>query len=408
MSDVLGDGSDPLMNTAPPGGRMPDFLLIGAQRSSTTRLHHCLNDHPQIAMPDEEIAFFEQGPFSRAQLRDFQALFADARPDQLVGIKRPTYLALPDCAQRIHELVPDAKLIVVLRDPVDRAISSYYHYVLHGFIPCVPIEEGMPELLAGRWQARYPRSWEILDFGFYGRHLLRYQELFSPERILVVYYDDMRRNGLETLRRCYRFLGVDERFAPPSLATEFQRGVYSLPRLRLRTWSNRFRFVYTEGGTRLSPKQHSRFDRAVLRMCDALERNLLGDVQERPPVLSDALRAALIELYAADVRVLGTLEGVAPPPWPTFETPVPTAAARRPARSDGSLPRKHVIPWLVGRLALFTVASVRRRLSPLHVQYVVRKRLGLLDLRVRLRRRCRELRLAGRRSRLPGRRGDDG
>lgn len=248
-------------------------------------------------LPPEEIAFFEEGSFKRTPRSDLQALFADALPNQIVGIKRPSYLALPDCARRIRELVPDAKLIAVLRNPVDRAIAAYYHYVLNGFVPCVPIEEGMPKLLAGRWQARHPRSWEILEFGFYGRQLRLYRELFGPERILVLYYSEMQRNALDTVRRCYRFLGVDDDLVPPSLDGTFQRGVYSLPRLHLRTWSNRFRLSYEEGGTRLSPKRRSRLDETVLRIFDALERNLVSDELDRA---ADALPSA----PAATQRVL--------------------------------------------------------------------------------------------------------
>lgn len=370
--------------TSTPLGRMPDFLIIGAQRSSTTLLHHCLDDHPQIMLPAEEIPFFEKESFDKTPLEEFQASFSGATHGQLLGIKRPSYLALPDCAHRIHSLVPEAKLIAVLRDPVDRAIAAYYHNVLNGFVPCVPIEKGMPKLLAGRWQARYPRSWEIIEFGFYGRQLALYQELFGPTRILVLYYDDMRNRTLETVQRCYRFLGVDDDFVPRSLDGSFQRGIYALPRLRLRAWSNRFRFSYDEGGTRLSPKSQSGLDRAALRMFEGLERTLLPDAPERQPTLPGALRQQLIELYAPDVGLLSGLDGVPQPPWQTFAAAAPSAP-RPDSGGSGSMPTQHVVLWLAGRLALSGARHARRQLSPLRIQYVVRRRLGLLDMRSRLR-----------------------
>lgn len=353
--------------------RMPNFAIVGAQRASTTFLHHCLLDHPQIWMPDGEVSFFEAPDPSAEALSAFRSMFAPAAADQVVGIKRPSYLTLEGCAERIHRLAPEIKLIVALRDPVDRAIAAYHHQMLNGFVPCASADRGLRAVLDGAWARRYPRSPDILDFGFYGRHLQRYHELFGPESVLVLAYETVREAPLDAVRRVYEFLGVDAGFVPPSLTQSFQRGIYSLPRLRLQSAASRFRYSYNAERTRLVHKQQTRLDRRVLGLLGWLDRTLFADADERPPVLPTGVRAALQALYEDDVRLLRQLPGVPPLPWRHFgsaELREPNAAAA---------------PGLSRQLLRRTWLGARSRFSPLRLQYLLRRRLGLLHLRRRWR-----------------------
>ena len=113
---------------------LPDFLVIGAQKSGTTSFFHYIAQHPKIFdHKAKELHFFDLH-YGRgaAWYRSQFPLLASVKKDSLVGEATPYYLCHPHAPKRIHGLVPDVKLIVLLRDPVDRAISHYFHEVKKG------------------------------------------------------------------------------------------------------------------------------------------------------------------------------------------------------------------------------------------------------------------------------------
>lgn len=296
--------------------RLPDFFVIGAQKSATTWVHRCLRDHPAVFMPPEEVTYFEDPDFGATPISELHALLSPAVEGQIIGIKRPSYLASPEVAQRILELVPDARLIAVLRNPVDRAFSAYAHYVRSGFIPAVPPDRGFVELLAGRWALRYPRSREIIDFGFYGRHLVSYLSVFDSDRLVVLLYEDIASDPVAQLRRLYDFLGVDPRFRPPSLDSVPQRGVYSLWRLRLLAGASRSLNEYDEGGRLHARRLGLRRDWLVQVIRPFVKAVLLRG--QRRPTYGNPLRGALRDVYADDVRLLREQLVVPPLSWRDF------------------------------------------------------------------------------------------
>lgn len=104
---------------------LPNFLIIGAQKSATTFLLRCLREHPDVFVPSGEIPFFEDPDYSQGDIESFARLFARGCHKKAVGLKRPNYLHKPECPERIHRHIPSARLIVILRDPIERAISAY-------------------------------------------------------------------------------------------------------------------------------------------------------------------------------------------------------------------------------------------------------------------------------------------
>ena len=130
---------------------LPKFAIIGAQKSATTFIHRCLSDHPEVFMPSGEISYFEDPDYQESSFDEFLDLFADAKQNQLKGIKRPTYLHKPECPVRIKKIIPDVKLIVVLRNPIDRFISAYFHCIKFNFLPV--IDYNVPQKLDSelRW-----------------------------------------------------------------------------------------------------------------------------------------------------------------------------------------------------------------------------------------------------------------
>lgn len=289
---------------------LPHFLIIGAQKSASTFIHRCLLEHPDVFMPHHEVRFFEDPHYDESRIGELEALYPPEAQRKLFGVKRPGYLARPECAARIYKHCPQAKLIVVLRNPAERAVSAYFHYVNYGFIPAKNIETGMRDIIAGRYARAHPGAANIIEYGYYYKHLTRYLNWFDKTQLHVVLFDDIKANALEAVQRVYKFLGVDENYLPRALGTKPQSVVYSLTRLRLRAQRNRFIYTYDQERSRSYPKQLSQTGRLISGVIAALDRRVLARVcSNDKPQLSRSLKHELSRIYEADIQSLETLLG---------------------------------------------------------------------------------------------------
>jgi hypothetical protein len=292
-----------------PAAGMPAFAVIGAQKSASTFLQDQLSLHPQIEIPDGEVRHFEDPFYSSGAVRELPLLYRQPATEVVRGIKRPDYLGRPEIAARLHAHLPRAKLFVVLRDPVARAVSSYYHFVRHGFVPLCPIDEAFNSLIAGEWSGEFPRSTEVLSFGLYGEHLQRYLEYYPVEQMMVLDQGPLTKNAPDLLRRAFEFVGVDPHFElPPRDNKVSNKGVYSHARLRLLRSKNRTRFRYGEAMDRRYPREMTPWGWLYNASVVGVDRTLLSRFDSgRPPTLAPDTRARLDDYYAEDRKVLQTL-----------------------------------------------------------------------------------------------------
>ena len=189
------------------GLRLPDFVIIGATKAATTWLTTNLRAHPQVFMPGPELHYFSRW-FDRGD-DWYRAQLAGAGAGQLLGEKSASYLPHAEAAERMHRLLPRAKLLVQLRNPVERAYSDY----------CMHYRRGEVSRDLGRyldaWQTPIPR---LLEDGFYHRHLMRYLGVFPSEQIKILLYDDIRARPDEVFRGVCGYLGIDVAIAPQTVA----------------------------------------------------------------------------------------------------------------------------------------------------------------------------------------------
>ncbi len=265
-------------------------------------------------MPRSEIACFETPDYERGVERTLERLF-DGRVADRLGIKRPNYLSRPEVPERIHRHFPDADLICVLRHPVDRAVSAYFHYLRHGLVPPLPVEEGMRRLLSTPQDDPADRSREVLSYGLYGQSLSRYLERFSRDKILVLFHEDLLADRRRQLRTVFEFLRIDPSFMPPSRARRRQGSVYSVPRARILHRLSRIPFRqdastgrYYRRSRWLSPLLNN----AVTAVDRALLKPLYGG--GRPQLTPETTRH-LMSYYASDVELLSRLLGGLPASW---------------------------------------------------------------------------------------------
>lgn len=204
-------------------GDLPDFLVIGAARAGTTALHRFLRQHPDVYMPSvKEPNFFAyegkslacKGPGadyinnSITELESYRALFSHARPGALKGEASPLYLFEPDAPANIARHIPKAKLVVVLRNPVEQAFSHYLYAVKQRIEPLDDFVEALrseADRLAAGWQPLFGYS----TFPRYGEQLARYFQLFPRDQFFIRTYEDFSQNQAQFLQELFTFLGVD-------------------------------------------------------------------------------------------------------------------------------------------------------------------------------------------------------
>ena len=219
---------------------LPNFLIIGAAKAGTNALYHYLRQHPQIYMsPWKEPKFFafeteadlgfraangRDAPVNASVILDqtaYEELFDDARDGELARGEASThYLYVEKSPGRIKTLIPDARLIAVLRNPVDRAFSSYQHLVRDELEPLDfgAALDAEPQRIA----EHYAYLYRYTDMGFYSQQLDRYEKTFSENQLCVLLYDDLRSDPEGTCRQIFSFLGVDEDFVP-DMSGEYNR-----------------------------------------------------------------------------------------------------------------------------------------------------------------------------------------
>lgn len=288
--------------------RLPDFLVIGAAKSGTTALWSFLRQHPQVFMPElkephhfafepDRAAPVFKGPGatihdSVTDRRAYAELFARAGSATAVGEASALYLYLADAAARIQAVLPDVRLVAILRQPADRAFSSYQHLKRQGREPAPSFEAALAleeQRIADSWGF----LWRYRDLGHYPRQLRVYLERFGPERLLVHLYDDLVRDPPAVVRRTYQFLGVDPGFEPDLFA---RPNVGGTPRAG---WRGRLL-------SRGSPVR-----RAASVIVPARLRRCAGALADRQALQRESIdpesRRRLTEEFRAEILELGTL-----------------------------------------------------------------------------------------------------
>ena len=225
-----------------------DFIIIGAQKSGTSALSHFLAQHPEICMaePREAHAFDHEGYAGKwcDELLDeyYGGYFRHASGEPCLGEATPIYLFLPAAAAEISTWNPDIKLLVILRDPVERAISHYRMAVEEGYehLPLwlALLVEPLRLWLGSARLAEHSmyRENSYRGRGLYARQLLRFRKHFKAGQILVLHSEALRAEHADTLVEVFDFLGVanDIDILPEQINTREQGPAYSLCKLFLR------------------------------------------------------------------------------------------------------------------------------------------------------------------------------
>lgn len=273
------------------GGALPNAVVIGAMKCGTSSLHYYLDLHPEIGMSSpKELDFFvddyvrEDGVALSGNWRRGVAWYAaHFRPgDRVRGESSPNYTApsVAGVAERMAQVIPDARLVFLARHPIDRIRSHYLHVRLKGS-ESRPLEEVLAE--PGNYLVEQTR---------YARVLEPFLARYPRDRLLLLRTEDLKAHRRETIRTTFHFLGVDERFWSPKMERERQP---TQAKGRLFLLSERIRrSALGRPLMRLGPEAKWLIERLLAR--------------SSPPVakadVAPAMRAALLASFEPDIAFL--------------------------------------------------------------------------------------------------------
>ena len=245
---------------------LPNFLIIGAPRCGTSWLARNLRMHPQAYLPHEkEIHFFDK-KYNNGIVW-YEKHFND-RSEVAVGEATPDYLNNAMIPELIHKILPNAKLIASLRDPVERAYSHYWYRVADNKVRGKVVS----------FEQQINKNYRLIKDGLYGESLQRYYNLFPEENILILRYEDIKFVPDKLMRTVFGFLGIDENFKSPIIKK-----------------------IINSSATR----SRSRFIHSFSRKISKLGLNRTSDAidifsRKDIPPLNDKVRKQLIEEYFID------------------------------------------------------------------------------------------------------------
>lgn len=315
--------------------RPPDFFLLGVPKAGTTALHAALTQHPDLYLsPVKEPKYYLCGDAPPPAYRgpgdahsqqewvwrrdDYLALFDGAPEGALRGESTPFYLYHRDARRRIAEDAPAARLVVVLRDPVDRAYSNWMHLWMDGLEP-VPDLVAAAALEEQRVADGWAPFWHYRGLGRYGEQLQDLYRHVPREQVLVLRYREVVDAPTATLARVFAFLGVPS-IEVAEIPPDNSRG-YVGPGVRNAVLGRVIRAGAWAG--QFAPPEHWR--RLSVPLVGQLHR---GGSADRPR-LTPEQRATLLEPLREDVALLEEVTGESFADWLDPERAGSTFAGRR-------------------------------------------------------------------------------
>ena len=220
-----------------------DFFIVGAPKAGTTSLYHYLNEHPQVVMssqkePDyfSDNAIHEQGMYygkNRVNTLDkYESLFAQ-KESVVYGEGSVSYLFYDNVAEDIKKYNPNAKIIIMLRNPIERAFSHYLMDYRLGLI-----NDSFENIIAKKSNHKNAHLFykQYIEVSKYAKQIQRYLDFFEKENILFIDYDDFKKNVSKTVDQVYNFLNISTNFAA-DVSTKYN--TFTMPK------NKGIRFIYS-------------------------------------------------------------------------------------------------------------------------------------------------------------------
>lgn len=285
--------------------RLPDFVVIGAQKAGSTYLADRLGEVDGVFVPQLEIPYFEAPFFENSDEQELWRSGADAEPGDLFGLKRADYLARPEVPGNLAAVVPGAVLIAVLRPPIRRTVSAVHWYMLHGQLPAIGLNANLRRILDGlRAGTLTGPGAEIVANGLYAEALDRYLKVWPAERLVVI--DSRLVDDQETYRRLAEPLALPGSTWPATTGvSRANSGVYNRHRLRLLRMRNGLVYDWTKDSVfryKRKPAHYRPVRASLAQVPKLIDRFAVQRfVDNTPEALDPAVQTELEDIFAPDL-----------------------------------------------------------------------------------------------------------
>ncbi|MCP4001716.1 MAG: sulfotransferase [Gammaproteobacteria bacterium] len=203
----------------------PTYIGIGVQKSASTWLHRILAEHPEVAVPErKEINFFSF--YFDHGYQWYEAQFPHSAAQCQLGEISPSYFCEQATPERIYQYLPQIKILLILRDPIQRALSNHRHEIRVGHITGSDLS----------FETGLLNNPMYIEQGLYATQLKRWLEYFPLDQIKIVLMEEIKSDPLAVAKDMYKFLGVNEAYQPIGLNQKFNQSYanrsHSLTRLK--------------------------------------------------------------------------------------------------------------------------------------------------------------------------------
>ncbi len=269
-----------------------DFIGVGIERSGTSWIFECLREHPNLCVSKyKEVDFFKDDDKFKQGLEYYKSFFNHCDNNKKIGEFSPRYFFSPMVPERIKKFFPDVKLIIVLRNPIEKTYSLYRMKSSYKSLPHKTFED-------------FIKDQRYIQRGFYADKLKEWLSFFNRENVLIMVYEDLKSNPSEYIKKIYNFLGVNSSFVPkilnkvhnsPELRSPLKQFVFTflsiIKRKIFMSFSLGRRFVYFFQKTGL-------YCRLEYFFAKSEKKN-----KKRPPIKKET-REYLQKLFANDIKNL--------------------------------------------------------------------------------------------------------
>ena len=204
-----------------------DFAVIGVQKCATSWLYYCLREHPDISVPrDKDEAAYLGGEIFRRNGSDWYKRRFPTHRSRLIGDVSVDYIVDVQNAAYLKRCCPNIKLVLVIRDPVQRFVSSYYWNVRKGMIRPGCEENDISLVLSHDADEQNRSLSDVVNRGYYGRQLAAFLQEFDADNFLILLYEDIVVDRSTAIKSVYDFLGADSSFVPSAIDSRPKKNAY--------------------------------------------------------------------------------------------------------------------------------------------------------------------------------------
>ena len=186
----------------------PDFIGIGTMKSASGWIFKCLREHPEISNKNIKELYFFNKPYNYSKgIKSYYSIFKKCPKNQIKGEYTPSYMLDARVPSLIHKYFPNVKIIACLRNPAERAYSDYRYN----------IQENGRFIRYNNFEDTIKNDLEFIERGFYYKQLKPYFKLFPRENILILFYEDLKKDPTTFIKNIFKFLGLNNTTFRPSL-----------------------------------------------------------------------------------------------------------------------------------------------------------------------------------------------